>query len=104
MRSFTVRVEDKLAEVWRDALEWQYGKPRVVRTPNGVESDRFWKVEFCQIELTVHFYNHNKSKDKKQNKLMIQGSDQSTICEYVFTELPKIYKIVCEKKVSRENA
>ena len=102
--SFTVRVEDKLAEVWRDTLEWQYGKPRVVRTPNGVESDRFWKVKFCQIELTVHFYNHNKSKDKKQNKLMIQGSDQSTICEYVFTELPKMYKIVCEKKVSMPNS
>ena len=102
--SFTVRVEDNLAKFWQDSLEWQYGKPRIDKTPNGTESDRHWKVRFGQdeqnIELTVHFYNHNKYKDKKQSKLMIQGSSQSTMCEYVFTELPKIYKIVCSKSVS----
>ena len=93
--SFTVRVEDNLAKFWHDSLEWQYGKPMIVKTPNGTESDRYWKVRFGQdeqnIELTVHFYNHNKYKDKKQSKLMILGS---TMCEYVFTELPNIYKIV----------
>ena len=36
-------------------------------------------------ELTVHFYNHNKPKDKKQSKLLIQGEIQSTICEYFIT-------------------
>ena len=92
-----MRVEDNLAKFWRDSLEWQYGKPRIDKTPNGTESDRYWKVRFGNIELTVHFYNHNKYKDKKQSKLMILGS---TMCEYVFTELPNIYKIVCSKSVS----
>lgn len=49
---------------------------------------------------TVHFYNHNKPKDKKQSKFLIQGGIQSVICEFVFCELPKIYKLVCLKKVS----
>ena len=71
--------------------------------PNGTECDRMWKVIFGQngqnIELTIHFYNHNKLKDKKQSKILIQGSVQSLICEYVFCDLPQIYKMVSLRKV-----
>ena len=52
-----------------------------------------------KTEITVHFYNHNKPKDKKQSIFLIQGRIQSFICEFVFCELPKIYKLVCLRKV-----
>ena len=100
--SFTVRVEDKLAEVWQECLEIVYGEPKIVRTPTGTESDRFWKTIFSQagkdIEITVHFYNHNKLKDKKQSKIMIQGAIQAVLCEYVLSDLPKIYRMVSARK------
>ena len=102
--SFTVNVEDNLAEAWQDCLESVYGEPRIFKNPNGTECDRLWKIMFGQngrnIEITIHFYNHNKPKDKKQSKILIQGAVQSLICEYVFCELPKIYKMVSERKVS----
>ena len=96
--SFTVNVEDSLAKAWEDCLEHVYGDPKI--NPNG---DRMWKTMFGekeqQIEITVHFYNHDKPKDKKQSKILIQGSVQSSICEYVFCELPKVYKMVSLQKV-----
>ena len=74
--SFTVNVEDELAEAWQDCLQDVYGEPRIVTNPNGTECDRMWKVMFGQngqnIELTIHFYNHNKPKDKKQSTIIIQ--------------------------------
>ena len=100
--SFTVNVEDKLAETWQECFENVYGVPKITKNPNGTETDRFWKMKYGQemekIEITVHFYNHNKPKDKKRSKILVQGSNKSILCEYVFKELPKIYKLVCEKK------
>ena len=97
--SFTVNVEDSLAEVWQLCLEKVYGKPKLTINPQGTECDRVWKTVYDQCELTVHFYNHNKPKDKKQSKILIQGAIQTRICEFVLTELPKIYKDVCENKM-----
>ena len=101
--SFTVNVEDNLAEVWQECLEHFYGEPRISRNANGTECDRMWKTIFKQeekkTEITVHFYNHNKPKDKKQSKILVQGAIQSLICEFVFCELPKIYKLVSSRKV-----
>ena len=98
--SFTVLVEDNLADVWQECFECVYGAPQVVIN-KGVEGDRFWKIMFGQsgqnIELTVHFYNHNKPRAKKQSKILIQGANQSLICDYVFCELPKIYTMVTSK-------
>ena len=86
--SFTVKVEDNLAEAWQDCLENIYGKPRIVKNDNGTETDRIWKIMFGlnegEIEITLHFYNHNKPKDKKQSKMLIQGGVQSAICDFVF--------------------
>ena len=101
--SFTVKVEDDLAEVWQDCFESVFGAPRIVKTPKGTESDRIWKIIFehegRKSEITVHFYNHNKPKHKKQSLFLIQGGIQSFLCEFVFTELPKIYKLVSMRKV-----
>ena len=101
--SFTVKVEDDLAEVWQECFESVFGAPRIVTTPKGTESDRIWKTvvehEERKSEITVHFYNHNKPKDKKQSLFLIQGGIQSFLCEFVFSELPKIYKLVCMRKV-----
>ena len=103
--SFTVKVEDSLSEVWQDCLENSYGMPRIVRNANtGTESDRIWKFMFGlnteKIEITLHFYNHKKPKDKNQSQMLIQGSIQSSICDFVFGELPNIYKMVCSRKSS----
>ena len=53
-----------------------------------------------KIEITLHFYNHNKPKDKKQSKMLVQGSVQSAICDFVFGELPNIYEMVCSRKLT----
>ena len=102
--SFTVKVEDNLAEAWQDCLENTYGKPRIVKNDNGTETNRIWKIMFGlnegKIEITLHFYNHNKPKDKKQSKMLIQGGVQSAICDFVFGDLPEVYKKVCSRKPS----
>ena len=101
--SFTVQVEDNLADIWQECLEIVYGVPRIVVCTSGAESDRFWKTLFSlnerEIQITIHFYNH-KNNDKKQSKIRVQGAVQSFICEYVFIDLPKIYKMVCLRKPS----
>ena len=102
MGSFTVHVEDCLADAWQLCLESVYGAPRIVIN-NGKEGDRFWKIMFGQddqhVEITLHFYNHNKPRDKKQSKILIQGGVQFLLCEYVFCDLPKIYKMVATQSV-----
>lgn len=44
--SFTVTVEDRLAEVWQDCLAAQYGIPRTDTNPNGTVCGRMWKFFF----------------------------------------------------------
>ena len=89
--SFTVNVEDYLAGLWQECLEQVYGEPCIRINAKGTECDRLWKTRFGQevhcAEITVHFYNHNKPKDKKQSKLLIQGGIQSSICEFVFSDI-----------------
>ena len=96
--SFTDRVE-----VWQDCLENAYGEPTIVTNPNGTECDRMWKMMYGQngqtSKITIHFYNHNKPKDRKQSKLLIQGAVQFLICEYDFCSLPQIYKMVSLRKI-----
>ena len=97
--SFTVKIEDSMAASWNDALTFLLGNPQVKTNGRGTETDRFWKLNYefkKNIEITVHLYN--KPKNKSGSKLLIQGSDQSAICSYVFNELPQIYK-----KISRRN-
>ena len=98
--SFTVLVEDHLAELWQECLQEIYGEPRIVKVANtGTESDRIWKITYINnMEITLHFYNHNKPKDKKQSKILVQGGNQSLLCEFVFGELPKVYRMVTLKK------
>ena len=83
MGSFTVQVEDRLAHVWQQCLESLYGAPRVDINDKGTVCDRMWKIMFSQggqnVALTLHFYNHNKPRDKKQSKILIQGGIQSLI-------------------------
>ena len=97
--SFTVTIEDFLADTWQECMTKYLGDPKVVINAWGTECDRIWKVQHGKenkIEITVHIYN--KPKNKKCSKLMLQGSIQSLICSYVFEELPKIYKMVCDNK------
>ena len=94
--SFTVSIEDYLADTWQECIEILLGEPKIVKNAWGTECDRIWKVEHGKIDITLHIYN--KPKNKKGSKLMLQGSNQSLICSYVFEELPKMYKLVCDNK------
>ena len=100
--SFTVLVEDHLAEVWQECLQEIYGEPRIVKVAaTGTESDRIWKITYINnMDITLHFYNHNKPKDKKQSKILVQGGNHSLLFEFVFGELPKIYGMVISKQTN----
>ena len=93
--SFTVNIEDSLADTWQECITLLLGEPKVVVNSHGTECDRHWKVSYGnerRIDITIHIYNN--PKNKKGSKLMLQGSIQSLICAYVFNELPRIYKHV----------
>ena len=97
--SFTVKIEEYLADTWQEHITVMLGKPKVKINDQGTECDRHWKVHYAGIDITLHIYN--KPKNKKGSKLMLQGSRQSVLCAYVFTELPKIYKLVCANKPNK---
>ena len=95
--SFTVNIEHHLADTWQECLTNMLGESNVRLSNLGNVCDRYWKISYTKertIDITIHIYN--KPLNKKSSKLMIQGSIQSMICSYVFNELPKVYKIVCE--------
>ena len=97
--SFTVSIEDSLADTWQNCIETIHGDPKIVLNGWGTECDRIWKVQHgddIKIDITIHIYNN--PKNKKGSKLMLQGSIQSLICSFVFQELPKVYKLVCENQ------
>ena len=94
--SFTVEIEDSLADTWQECLKTLLGEPKVKINDKGTECDRNWKYMYGDVELTIHIYN--KPKNKKVSKILIQGRSQSAICSYVFEELPRIYKDVCANK------
>ena len=97
--SFTVSIEDYLADTWQEFITKLLGEPKVVINPWGTECDRIWKINYTGIDITMHMYN--KPKNKNGSKLMLQGSHQSILCSYVFEELPNIYKLVCANKPRR---
>ena len=94
--SFTVVIEDDLANTWQESISTLLGGPMVIINSSGTECDRFWKLYHAGIEITMHIYNN--PKNKKGSKLMLQGSSQSVLCQYVFEELPKMYKLVCANR------
>ena len=105
--SFTVFVQNELANHWEEALENKYGIATIESTAKGKAFGKNWKVSFSaedkSIELTVHFYN--KPLRPKRSKVFIQGGNrhnQSLLHMYVFDELPLIYKDVCKKLKSIE--
>ena len=99
--SFTVVVENILADTWQECFENLFGKPFVNKNKSsGTEAGRVWKVEYEQgenkTELTIHFYN--KPVKSKKSKFLIQGGNHAFKCLFVFNEMPKIYKIVRDMK------
>ena len=97
--SFTINVENQLANLWQDCFDKLYGKPNVNKSKtSGTESGRLWKINFKyeeqSCELTIHFYN--KPVKSKQSKFLVQGGSMAEKYIFVFDEMPKIYKRVCE--------
>ena len=99
MGSFTVSIEDYLADIWQECMENKLGEAKVNINQHGTECDRLWKVQYKSVEITIHLYNN--PKNKKGSKLMLQAGKQSVLCSYVFDELPKVYEEVCQKKPKR---
>ena len=99
MTGASQKIQHSQADLWQESLEKMYGVPQVHKNDYGTETDRFWKFKYNVddrvTEITMHIYN--KPKNKKASKLMIQSGSQPLICIYVFTELPKIYRDVCDK-------
>ena len=67
--SFTVEIENRLADNWQECLEKKYGTSKVFKNPNGTVCDRIWKYMFGgsgdkEIELTIHT-NHRKRRRVK---------------------------------------
>ena len=96
--SFTVIIQDHLADAWQECLERIYGEPNIKKNNRGTLCDRYWKFSYDfegkSTELTMHIYN--KPKTKTPSKIMIQGGIQINICMFVFNMLPQIYKEVCK--------
>jgi hypothetical protein len=99
--SFTVMIENNMADTWQEYFEQLYGKPIVNKNKScGTEAGRVWKVDVEQeenkAELTIHFYN--KPVKSMKSKFLIQGGNHAFKCLFVFNEMPKIYKLVCDMR------
>ena len=97
--SFTIFVENHLADAWQVCFQKLFGKPVINKNKtSGTESGRVWKIRYGDgvnsAELTIHFYN--KPVKSKKSKFLIQGGNHFTKCLFVFSEMPNIYKMVCE--------
>ena len=94
--SFVIKVENDLADMWDECFINIYGEPKVNRTKTGTETSRLWRIVYQGCELTIHFYK--KPKTTKISKFLVQGGNHMKKYCFVFTELPLIYKKVCESK------
>ena len=95
--SFIVRVENDLADTWDECFQNLYGEPnKVNNTKTGAEISRLWRINYQGCELTIHLYK--KPKTTKISKFLVQGGSHLKKYSFVFTELPQIYKKVCEAK------
>ena len=47
--SFTVRIEDYLADTWQECLNLLLGEPKHIMNGHGTLLDQFWKVEYGQV-------------------------------------------------------
>ena len=67
---------------------------------SGTESGRVWKINYRHdediTELTIHYYN--KPVKSKKSKFLVQGGSHVSKYHFVFNEMPKIYKMVCDMK------
>ena len=64
--SFTVLIEDYLADTWQECIENLLGEPKVVKNAWGTECDRVWKTNYANMEITMHIYNKPKKQERKQ--------------------------------------
>ena len=73
-----------------------------VNKTSGTEAGRVWKIKYKHeehnSELTIHYYN--KPVKSKKSKFLVQGGSHAAKYLFVFNEMPKIYKMVCEIKPS----
>ena len=47
--SFTVFIENSLAQVWQDCITSKLGEPKVIINSNNIECDRSWKFSYTLI-------------------------------------------------------
>ena len=44
--SFTVKIEDSLADLWQKSLTSKHGIPKIRTNTKGTECDRYWKLKY----------------------------------------------------------
>ena len=82
--SFTIQVENQLADLWQECFEKLFGAPIVNKNKSsGTESGRVWKINYKHdediTELTIHYYN--KPVKSKKSKFLVQGG--SHVAKYL---------------------
>ena len=99
IQSFTIIIENCLADAWETILSKVYSSPIFNQSNNGFQ----WKTEYefndslTKISITLW----KKPKCDNQSKILIQGGKQFMNTIFVFNELPRIYKLVNEaQKIS----
>ena len=98
--SFIIKVENDLVDTWDKCFQELYGQPKINKNAKtGTETSRLWKIMYEACELTIHFYK--KPKTTKVSKFLVQGGNHMAKYSFVFTELPIIYKTVCNAKPAK---
>ena len=60
--SFTVKIEDELADIWNKCITLMLGNPTIKKNLKGTETDRYWKVDnYMNTEITAHLYIRPKN-------------------------------------------
>ena len=98
--SFVIKVENEQVESWDECFQNLYGEAKInTNAKTGIEVSRLWRIPYEGYELTIHLYK--KPKTTKVSKFLVQGGNHVAKYSFVFSELPIIYKRVCEMEPKR---
>ena len=97
--SFTIIIENHLAEIWEEELSEIYNDPVINAANHGRQWKTMYNYEGSTAKITVTLWNTPKSNN--QSKILIQGGKQSLNTIFVFNELSSIYTKVRLRSKSR---
>ena len=90
--SFTIYIENKLADHWDYTLANMYNDPIIHPTNYGRQWKTGYSFEESSAKISLTLWKNPKTN--KQSKILIQGGKQSLNTIFVFNVLPKLYQEV----------